>query len=333
MVTKTECPQRGAVYWVDLDPATGVETKKRRPCVILSNNTVNEASDIITIAPITSKKLTKIRSVEVQSAVGGRNGKIMLNQSRAIGKERLQNQMVSVDPETMSKVDRALKIVFDLSPTSQGGIERVAQSAHSKKTQAIQSNQQDNKGHLLHPDLMKRVWKCYFQAMNTISYWAAQINTRWIEQMVTKNEPLRRGDVYWVGLDDPATGVKKTRPCLILANHRVNESPQLLMVAPLRLTGEMATIRPFEVQSTINGLDGKIMLDQCRAIDRKRLQMRITPMDSEKMEQVEGALKIVFNPPQQSSRSKPEQQVRKKGVFFPGFMGTIRQKWNKWKMR
>ncbi|MBT3369040.1 MAG: type II toxin-antitoxin system PemK/MazF family toxin, partial [Nitrospina sp.] len=31
-------PQRGDIYWINLDPTIGAEIKKTRPCVIISPN-------------------------------------------------------------------------------------------------------------------------------------------------------------------------------------------------------------------------------------------------------------------------------------------------------
>jgi mRNA interferase MazF len=104
---------RGDVYWVNLDPTIGVETTKTRPGLILSNDIANEVSKILMIAPITSK-VNVIYPFEVKVTVDGKEGKIMLNQCRAVDKIRLKSRIASVTPETMKLVEDALKIVFGL---------------------------------------------------------------------------------------------------------------------------------------------------------------------------------------------------------------------------
>src|SRR5438477_428265 len=48
-------PMRGEIYWINLDPVIGSETKKTRPGLIISNDIGNEMSEVVIIAPITSK--------------------------------------------------------------------------------------------------------------------------------------------------------------------------------------------------------------------------------------------------------------------------------------
>lgn len=107
-------PQRGEIYWVEFDPSLGKETQKTRPGLIVSNDIGNEVSDIIMIAPITSK-IDRLYPVEVKITVSGKEGKIMLNQCKAIDKSRLKSKMGSVDSEAMKSVEEAIKIVFALS--------------------------------------------------------------------------------------------------------------------------------------------------------------------------------------------------------------------------
>lgn len=107
-------PKRGEIYWVNLDPTIGSETKKTRPALIISNDSGNENSAVVIIAPITSK-VKKIYSFEVKVEINGKPGKIMLNQCRTIDKSRLSGKMDSIEDDVMKLVDDAIKIVFGLS--------------------------------------------------------------------------------------------------------------------------------------------------------------------------------------------------------------------------
>jgi len=40
------------IYWVSLDPTIGAETKKTRPCVVLSSDAINASGSIVQVAPI-----------------------------------------------------------------------------------------------------------------------------------------------------------------------------------------------------------------------------------------------------------------------------------------
>lgn len=114
MVKNTDFPKRGEIYWVNLDPTIGQETKKKRPALVVSNDIGNQMANIIMVAPITSK-VKNIYPFEVKVSVKGKLGKIMLNQCRAIDKSRITSKIDSINHETMKQVEDAIKIVFGLS--------------------------------------------------------------------------------------------------------------------------------------------------------------------------------------------------------------------------
>ncbi|HJA27517.1 MAG TPA: type II toxin-antitoxin system PemK/MazF family toxin [Candidatus Limosilactobacillus intestinigallinarum] len=47
---------QGDIVWVDLDPAKGNETKKKRPCVVVSNEQYNHYFNTILVIPISSSE-------------------------------------------------------------------------------------------------------------------------------------------------------------------------------------------------------------------------------------------------------------------------------------
>ncbi len=105
--------------------------------------------------------------------------------------------------------------------------------------------------------------------------------------------PLR-GEVYWVNLDPTiGTEIKKTRPGVIISNDIGNELLPRVIIAPV--TSSVAKIFDFEVKVQINNLSGKILLDQIRAIDKKRLGKKITKLDRDTLYQVDEALKIALD--------------------------------------
>ncbi len=106
--------QRGEVYWVSLDSTVGLETKKKRPCLIVSNDILNEMSNVIIVAPITSQ-VKKLFSCEVKCTVAKRMAKIMLHQCIAIDKSRIREKMDHLDFDVMEQIDEAIKIVFGLN--------------------------------------------------------------------------------------------------------------------------------------------------------------------------------------------------------------------------
>lgn len=106
-------PRRGEIYWADLEPAKGGETKKTRPALIVSNDIGNETSKIVMIAPITSK-IFRIYPFEVEITLDNKKAKIMLNQCRAVDKSRLGKKIGEVDRLTMKAIEEAIKLVFSI---------------------------------------------------------------------------------------------------------------------------------------------------------------------------------------------------------------------------
>lgn len=112
---------RGLIIDVNLDPIKGSETGKNRPCIIVTNDTYNERVPVIQVVPLTewSLKKSKIKT-NIEVAPSAMNGLSKLSiadclQTRPID---YQHRLVSIrgelEPEIIAKIDRALKVVFDL---------------------------------------------------------------------------------------------------------------------------------------------------------------------------------------------------------------------------
>lgn len=89
--------------------------------------------------------------------------------------------------------------------------------------------------------------------------------------MVT--QPPRRDEVWLVALD-PTQGVeiKKTRPCVVISPDEMNANLLTAIVAPMTT---VARAYPTRIEVRFKGKRGQIVLDQLRAIDRKRLIRRM----------------------------------------------------------
>jgi len=106
-------PKRGEVFWVNLDPTVGSEINKIRPALVISNDSGNEHSQRIIVAPITSS-VKKVYPFEVKIEIAAKEGKVLLDQLRSIDKQRLSKKLSVLDYETMKLVNKALKVTLDL---------------------------------------------------------------------------------------------------------------------------------------------------------------------------------------------------------------------------
>ncbi len=103
----------------------------------------------------------------------------------------------------------------------------------------------------------------------------------------------KRGDIYWIKLDPTiGTEIQKTRPCLILSNNSQNKRGVRVIAAPI--TSKVKTIYPFEAKIIVKDKECKVLLDQIRALDKRRIDSRIDSIDSYTMREVEEALRIAL---------------------------------------
>ena len=112
--------ERGDVWLASLDPVTGSEQGKTRPVVIIQNDVANEYSPVVIVAALTTAVGPKEYPTEVHVGVpeGGlkKDSVILLNQIRTLDKRRLIEHWGKLSPDTMTKLDDALRISLDLVP-------------------------------------------------------------------------------------------------------------------------------------------------------------------------------------------------------------------------
>ncbi len=107
-------PQRGEVYWVNLDPTIGSEIAKTRPAVIISNNVGNQFAERVIIAPLTTANVTKIYPFEVKVEIGeggaSQTSKILLDQIRTVDKTRLGAKLGALPLPRLEEINRAIRV-------------------------------------------------------------------------------------------------------------------------------------------------------------------------------------------------------------------------------
>lgn len=95
------------VYWGNLDPTTGGEMKRTRPCVVVSPNELNKHLSTVLIAPVTST----IRNYpfRVVCNLKGKMGEIALDQMRCIDKSRLSHVLAKFPPDVISNLKNVIE--------------------------------------------------------------------------------------------------------------------------------------------------------------------------------------------------------------------------------
>lgn len=91
--------------------------------------------------------------------------------------------------------------------------------------------------------------------------------------------PFLRGDVYWVNLD-PVVGteISKTRPAIIITPDDMNAALPRVIIAPLTTQGHPLGCRP---QVVFQRKHARILLDQLRSVDKRRLVSRMGSIPDE----------------------------------------------------
>ncbi len=113
---------------------------------------------------------------------------------------------------------------------------------------------------------------------------------------MSSQKNINRGDVWLVSLD-PVIGheTSKTRPAVVIQNDIGNEYSPITIIAPIT-SQKLEKTYPVEVflSTEKTGLEknSKVLLNQIRAVDMRRLIRKIGKLDSDAMKLVDNALKI-----------------------------------------
>ncbi len=111
-------PKRGEIYWVNFNPTIGAEINKTRPALVIQNDINNRHSSMTIVAAITSKCDGRVFSFEVMlddSDCGlVQKSMVLLNQIRAVDKQRLIKKIGRLNADKMFLVNRALAISLGL---------------------------------------------------------------------------------------------------------------------------------------------------------------------------------------------------------------------------
>ena len=98
------------IFLIRLDPVTGAETARTRPCVIVSPDELNRAIATVIIAPMTT--VCRGWPTRVPTKFQNKAGEVALDQIRAVDKSRLVRRLGKLDTQTADAVMDTLGEMF-----------------------------------------------------------------------------------------------------------------------------------------------------------------------------------------------------------------------------
>ena len=109
-------PNRGDIYYADLDPVLGSEQGGIRPVLIIQNDAGNRFSPTVIVAAITSAKKNNLPTHIALDPIEGlyKKSVVLLEQVRTLDKRRLKNKIGTISQENLQKVNEALMISVGL---------------------------------------------------------------------------------------------------------------------------------------------------------------------------------------------------------------------------
>lgn len=110
-------PSRGEIWLVDLDPVVGHEQGRKRPALVISDDTLNHGpSGLVTVVPITKTQRNIPIHVCIKRGQGGltMDSTILCDQVRTISRERLIKPYETVEAPVMQAVEENVKFALGL---------------------------------------------------------------------------------------------------------------------------------------------------------------------------------------------------------------------------
>lgn len=103
---------------------------------------------------------------------------------------------------------------------------------------------------------------------------------------------LKQYEIVLVNLN-PTIGseVKKTRPCVIFSPNEMNKHLQTIVIAPITSSSKNY---PTRVEVNGNKTKGRMMIDQIRTVDRRRISKILGELSKKEIQNVKNVIKETF---------------------------------------
>lgn len=105
---------------------------------------------------------------------------------------------------------------------------------------------------------------------------------------------VARGDI-WLATLDPTVGseIQKTRPVLVVSPDSMNDHLRTVIIVPLTSGSHPAG---FRIPIHFAAKDGLLLLDQTRAVDKRRLKKRMGTATDQTLQDALAGLQELFAP-------------------------------------
>ncbi len=105
---------RGEVWWINFEPSVGGEIRKKRPAVIVGNDSSNRYLNRVQVVPLSSQT-ERLYPSEAYVTLKGKRSKAMADQLTTVSKMRLLNRAGRLSASDLNNVERAILVQLALS--------------------------------------------------------------------------------------------------------------------------------------------------------------------------------------------------------------------------
>lgn len=117
--------RRGDVLWIDCDPSVGVEPRKVRTCVVVSNDLANEFGGAVTVVPTqawTAERAARAYVVDLRKPRSSLDDPRVANASMVMSyaRQRILSRAGHLHGDALAALDRALALHLGLGEASRG---------------------------------------------------------------------------------------------------------------------------------------------------------------------------------------------------------------------
>ena len=107
----TTNPRRYDILYADLSPTRGSEISKRRPVVVVSQDSMNQNLETVVICPLTTRLHATWRS-RIQIRCAGKDAEIAIDQIRTISKNRLTDYLDQLSDSDSAQLRRLITEMY-----------------------------------------------------------------------------------------------------------------------------------------------------------------------------------------------------------------------------